>query len=175
MGAPGLMSVPFALSPASVLSIGLQQIGQNRFAGWSENVVTANVAYYFPFRLPMAATLRRIGWMNGDTVAGNVDAGVYRWDLTRLTSTGSTAMSGTAAPQSVDITDVSMPAGRYYMAIAVSDATAQLREISGIAQELAALGCFMQASALPLPSTATPATLTYDTPPFPILIFGRYT
>lgn len=175
MGVPGLQMVPWCITPWSRVSVGDALYAMNRQGFSNQLNPTANLATFWPFVLPMAATCRRLGISNGNPTAGNFDIGIYRADLTRLVSAGSTAQGSSDTIQTIDITDTDMPAGRYYLAIVASDATtAQYRVFDGNATELMALGVFQQSSALPLPSTATPAVPSQGRVPLPFAIFGRY-
>src|SRR5689334_23396390 len=66
---------------------------------------TANLAIYCPFRIGTSRLARKLYWVNGAAVSGNVDCGIYDVAGRKLVSAGSTAQTGTTAVQSVDITD----------------------------------------------------------------------
>lgn len=171
MGFPGQDLGPLVIHPWSRYSLAGEFASldiQCNSSGW-----VANRSYFTPFYLPAPAMLRRIGWGNGATSSGNVDAGLFRYDGTRLRTTGSTPQAGSDAIQTVDVVDIECPPGLYYMAIAFDNTTGNIRCISSTARILSSFGVFQQ-SAFPLPSTFTPATLTDDNPLFPFLIFGRY-
>jgi hypothetical protein len=124
---------------------------------------------YTPVVLQRPYTVTKAGWINGSTVAGNVDAGIYDENGNRLVSTGSTAMAGASTLQTVDITDTKVGPGVVFLAMVTDSATAtfiinnsinvSLSRCSGIQQQL--LG------AMPLPATWTPANpalaFSYDT------------
>lgn len=90
----------------------------------SVGTLVANRAYVQPFLLQRPVVVTKLGWINGATVAGNVDVAIYDNNLDLILSCGSTAQSGTNAKQTVDVTDTTLRPGIYYMAMAVSDGTA---------------------------------------------------
>jgi hypothetical protein len=118
---------------------------------------SANLAFYCPVLLEDIVTVYAIGWQNGNAVSGNADAGIYDTNGTRLLSAGSTAQSGTSAPQVVTLgTPVVLNPGLYYMAAVLDNTTGHIvRCQSGGAVLQRVSGVQQQASALPLPSTAT--------------------
>lgn len=78
---------------------------------------TANQARYIPVSFPWAYSVKRVFWVNGATVTGNMDFGIYNPDGTRIYSTGSTAQTGNASiPQFVTPTAFVLPPGDYYFA-----------------------------------------------------------
>ena len=122
---------------------------------------TANLAYFFPIVVPADGTIRRVFWANGGTAAGNVDCGVYNSAGTLIISSGSTAQSGTTTLQFVDVADTAITAGAHYIALAMSLTTSTMLRFKGTMLTLTTLrahGVLQQASALPLPATATFAT-----------------
>lgn len=172
MGYPGQDLGPLVIHPWSRYSLGPEFASLDIQAG--STVAFANRSYFTPFYLPAPAVLQRIGWGNGATSSGNVDAGLFRYDGTRLRTTGSTVQSSSDNVQTVDVADFEVPPGLYYMAAASDNTTGNLRTIGNTnARILASFGIFQQ-SAFPLPSTFTPSTLTDDNPIFPFLIFRRY-
>lgn len=124
----------------------------------------ANQAFYYPFFLPWPYPIRRVFWANGSSVTStNFDFGIYTADGTRIYNTTSTAASGASVLQYVTPTEFLLAPGRYYMAISCSSTTASRggTGIGGISNALAAMaGILIEASALPLPATMTPATTT---------------
>jgi hypothetical protein len=124
----------------------------------SSLVVNQNQIHYAPFYLPIGATVRKLWWLNGATVNGHIDVGIYREDLTRVISTGSTTQTGANVIQEVDIADTYLPPGRYYMAIVSDSATATLWRTTGPAGVyVKSLGTAQQTATFPLPDPAVPA------------------
>ena len=122
---------------------------------------SANLALYIPFVLVHPVLVVKLWIHNGATASGNVDVGIYDEKGTRLTSAGSTAQSGTSALQIFDITDIFIGPGLFYMATSHSStAGTRFRVALGSTVDNKAGGMLQQASAHPLPATATFATLS---------------
>jgi hypothetical protein len=122
---------------------------------------SANRAIYMPVLVPVACAAQRLWWANGSAVSAayNVDCGIYA-DAgfkpgARLVSTGSTAQGTANQVQFVDITDLHLVPGLYWIALACSSVSASFFRLSY--PQVAKGMRLQQASALPLPATATPA------------------
>lgn len=115
---------------------------------------TANLARFWPVFIPEPFVVTKFFWVNG-TVSGNVDMGFYTTDGVRLISTGSTAMSGANAVQTVDVTDTLIPDGLLYLAMAVDNNTGTFAHAGSVSSSAPELGCFQMATAFALPATAT--------------------
>ena len=121
---------------------------------------TANTAIFIPFRLAAPATVRKLFWMNGSIVSGNVDAGIYDKNGVRLVSSGSTLQSGANVNQSVDVTDTVIGPGNFYLALAMDNITGTIEMTQSYTVEmLRIIGLAQQATAFALPATATFATV----------------
>lgn len=121
---------------------------------------SANRAIACPIYIDTIGTVVKLFIANGATASGNFDIGLYDESFNRLVSTGAIAQSGTATIQVFDITDTAIRPGRYYLAASSSAATGTTVRVSqGIGYERA-VGMVQMASAHPLPSTLTPATVT---------------
>lgn len=123
----------------------------------------ANLALYCPVVIEETCLIRKAWFIIGFVINGNLDLGLYSEEGTRLLSSGSTAMpAGSGVMKFFDVTDQTIPAGRYYMAMASDSNTAQFG-VCGIAN-IPILGPMMgwarETSAFPLPATATFATMT---------------
>lgn len=113
----------------------------------------ANRAYYIPFVVYKPFTVKQMWTFNGATASGNLDVGVYDSNGTRLVSNGAAAQSGTSTLQVFNITDITIQAGQYYMAVSNSSATATyFRYSMTVTQQT---GMLIQDTAHPLPATAT--------------------
>lgn len=133
-------------------------------------VASNNDAHFVPVIFPCAATVYSISFAatNG---TGNYDIGLYDNTLARIVSSGSTAMS--AAGVKTLSCNVRVEAGlTYWAALAFSSTSGQtMRPLYSATLPLRTMLWGFQASALPLPSTATPVTTTaYQVAP--ILAFG---
>lgn len=153
---------PVMLTPWSRESLGVQIAALAMAAPTSTIWPAANQALYVPFVVDKTATIVKGFWYNGAAVSGNVDLAVYNESYVRQVSIGSTAQSGTSAIQEVNIADTSLTPGRYYLALACDNTTAEFIRVDISTVQLAkALGIAEQASAFALPSTATPIVPTY--------------
>lgn len=99
--------------------------------------MTAGRVYLAEFQIPQATTVDRIGWYNFATVAGNVTVGIYGPLATEDTPQGAplavsveVAMNGASAAQVATITTTTLQAGRYYVALEVSDVTATIGRVN---------------------------------------------
>jgi hypothetical protein len=84
----------------------------------------ANNAYYVPFSVVEETVFEKMGWFNGNTVNGNVDAGVYESlsPYALIDSTGTVAQTGTSTFQTAAFSggDLTLKPGMYHMAIILS-------------------------------------------------------
>ena len=149
--------------------LGSQLVGTPTSAAWTSN----NRAFYMPLYVPQPVVVVKLWVLNGATASGNIDLGLYTrgagGPASLLTSSGSTAQSGTSVVQEVDITDQVLSPGTYYVALAHSSTVGTVyRTQIGNAAKAQSTGICMQASALPLPATATPVVTTVSDIP----IFG---
>lgn len=129
-------------------------------AGTGANWPSANAAIYVPFRVTASTTVRRI-WWGGSNTTGNVDVGIFNSSGTKLVSTGATANA--SGFNIVDVADTTLSAGAYWIGVSASSASSGIyRGTIGVVR-LAAQGIKQEASAHPLPATATLTTATtYD-------------
>jgi hypothetical protein len=133
-------------------------ININNGANASSPWIAPNQALFFPIFIPHPWTVTKLWWQNGSTVTGTVDCGLYTEEQNRILSTGSTAQAGANAVQSVDVPDTVIPAGTTYFALVMSSTgTVWNNVINGDPGGYVG-GGYVQASALPLPATATFAT-----------------
>lgn len=91
-------------------------------AVWPAN----NRAIYLPFTIDLPYLVQRVGWMNGTTLGGSIDVGVFEKDGRHLGSLGSTAQVGTNSSQVGDMADITIDPGAYYMGISCSLNTATM-------------------------------------------------
>lgn len=161
------------ISPASFESIGqaLTNVGVTMSSAASGAYPSANVAIYVPFVATCRFTARRLFLYNGATASGNLDLGIYDASADnaprrRLVSSGSTAQSGTNVLQLVDNTDLDIGPGLFFLAIVLDNTTGALFCRVPTAEFLRAFGVFQEASAFPLPATATPATMAQAYMPY---------
>lgn len=85
----------------------------------------ANLVIHHPLVLPSPFVVSQFFWINGGTVNGNTDIGVYsEAGAALLLSTGATLNSGASALQAVNITDFTLPANqRLWLSIGTDSGT----------------------------------------------------
>lgn len=131
----------------------------------------ADTAILFPVIFPSSCTLTALSTRGANTT-GNYDLGFYLPNLTRIASTGSTAMA--SATLTLTLPEVRVHAGLTYFAALVCSSTSSsiVRTTTGdSAFRLSiAAGMGQQASALPLPNPFVPAVITSDY--IPLFAFG---
>ena len=163
------VTTPAALmiATASQLSVGIELSAYGAAAPTSAGWPTASGAIFVPFYLPETVIFRRLHWLNGAAISGNVDMGIYSIDdlgasvlaLTRVVSTGSVAQAGINGLQSFDITDTTLGPGRFYFALAINNVTATVfRWTLATAEFVKLIHLFRRATHFPLPATTTVAT-----------------
>ena len=125
---------------------------------------TANRAYYFPLYIDRHITVQKLWVLNGAAVSGNIDLGLYNsaggLPTTKIISSGATVHANANVIQEVDITDTFLKGPAiYFFGIAADNGTSTFYTQSpGSVGVVRYMGIQQQASAYPLPSTATPAT-----------------
>jgi len=124
----------------------------------------ANRAVFIPFRLAVPITVTQFWLLNGETVPGteHFDIGVYDLAGTKIASTGSTDQTGVSVLQTVDVTDFTIGPGGFYLACAMDTNTATILDIWPTLECCRLVGLAEQASAFPLPATATLAVITFN-------------
>lgn len=157
----GFMDAPSASGSGGTL-------GSAASAAWQ----TANSAIYIPFTLTDFAIVYQLLYWVGATSSGNIDVGIYSDGGVRLVAAGSTAMSGTVNTiQEVNITDTALGPGTYILAAAVDNTTGTMFCTPSNNDELVhgTMPIWFEASAFPLPATATPVLHTSNTPRRPFV------
>ena len=134
---------------------------------------TANKAFYVPITVLEKITIAKFYCTNGGTASGNFDIGLYDNANSKISSTGSTAQSGTNTVQSVSVAQFTIYPGVYKLAMSMSSTTGTQFMLNGLANASSTVQFDMaeEASALPLPSTATPVTMTTL---FAVPLFGMF-
>lgn len=154
-----LLPLPYThvMSPESM---GLTLGGTTLATAASAVYVAANRALYIPFHLTVPRLVTQLFSANGGTAGNNIDMGIYSSEggvpVTRLVSIGSTAQSGTNVLQYFNITDTQLGAGDFYLAIAMDGVTGTLFRLQPNTDLLRRTPIYQQATAFPLPATATP-------------------
>lgn len=127
-------------------------------------VAVLNAAFFYKFRVEADVTVSTIQVEVGTAVpTGNIDVGIYDSadagvTLTRLRSSGSTAISASAGVKAIALSaSLALVTGKdYWMALAVDNATDTLNRYAGRAPLMFAQKRAMtKTSSFPLPSSAT--------------------
>lgn len=156
------------ISSLGLDSVGMQATADGRGFTASTAWPTANLAIYVPFIVATPLTVDQVYLLN-QVPSGNVDVGVYEAESwKRLVSSGSVAAAGTN--QEVDVTNTLLLPGVYFMAQAVDNTTHTSGSVTPVASVAGSWGVLQQASAFPLPSTATPARMAQAYVPFMSLV-----
>lgn len=120
---------------------------------------SANDPVAIPFRSSEPMLVTGFGWFNGSGAQSeNLDVGIYTPAFARLVSSGSTARTGVALWQWVDVTDTAIPAGEHLLVAANNGVATNFtfHSIFASVQGLALLGCLDSATnAFPLPDPLT--------------------
>jgi len=117
---------------------------------------TQYLALYVPMRIGSQRIVRKLGISNGATASGNLDLGLYDAKGTLLVSTGSTAQSGEAIEQIIDVTDTLISPGIYYIAAAMDGTTGTFMRRSITAPYCLSIGVLTELlGSVTLPATAT--------------------
>ena len=151
-------SSPFGGPRVNISTLHPESVGASVAAAGqvSTTYPVANLAIFMPFRIGIPITVKQLFSYNGLVAAGNIDMGIYDRNGVRLVSAGSTAQAGTSDLQAFNITDTQIGPGLFYIAIAKDDIVGTLIRITtGASWNWQVLGLAQQASAFPLPATAT--------------------
>ena len=137
-------------------------------------VWTANLATYIPLFTMQPILVSQFFWFNGTAVNGNSDVGIYSQDgATKVSSTGSTANSGTSQIQVVNVSDVLLAANqRYWLALASDSGTQTFWRSTATARAQDYCAVKQQTSAW---SSGLPASATFATPSVAVLPFFGFT
>ncbi len=119
---------PFVLLTSSPQSLGYSGAATLQGACTSATWSAINLAVFFPFVLTSSRTYTGMIWMNGAAVSGNVNGAVYSADgVTALATIGTVAQAGTTAQQKKAFgTALTLPPGKYFMALAIDNTTATI-------------------------------------------------
>jgi hypothetical protein len=137
---------------------GGRELGNIASATWP----AANDALFWPFLISVPTIVRKLWVYNGATVSGNFDIGIYTEDGKQVIAQGSVAQAGASVLQVFDPTDFLLQPAQYYMALAFNNTTATVFQTGTLtnASVCRMLGATKQATAFPLPTTATFAAYT---------------
>lgn len=172
------LPAPHVLTPWSVESIGgLRGSGSipNISGGAaSANWPVANMAFLYPFVLHSHEIVRKLLRLNGATLTGTVDVGIYDGEGRLIVAAGSTAAAGTNAIQEFNIADTPLGPGRYFLAASASATGATIFLASMADDHLGLASIYEAASSHALPATITPVVSTQASPPL-VCIGAQFT
>ena len=109
---------------------------------WSTTMATApvaNTAYLYKFRVGAPIKVSRVMITTG-VATDHVDVGIYNLQGVRLASTGDTALVGSPAQQTINLTAaVTLAPGLYWAAIAINGTTGRVYGVSTLSAHNAVL------------------------------------
>jgi hypothetical protein len=134
----------------------------------SNNWPTANLAMYIPLSIPWSYTVNRVFWINGATTGGTASVAILDSAGVRLATSGSTVQSGASALQYVALgSPLVMAAGRYFIGLSFSGTTTVAWLTTGFTADFGRMaGMYQQATAHPIPTSATFASFASTGYPF---------
>lgn len=151
---------PVTITCGSIWSVGSEVAAAGAGGGASAAWPSANRIIYIPFYVNQKCLARKISWINGTAVAGNVTVGIYNSALGRLVTSGTIAQSGVSSVQTADITDTDLSPGTYWMAMLSSSASAQFMRTNTNVGIMRMSGMFEESGTFFLNSTATVTPLS---------------
>jgi hypothetical protein len=159
------MGAPPVISPNCIFnSLGIEIANSQAVADYGVASVAwpaANRAIYIPVVLHVPMTIDRLALYQGGTLGSNFDVGVYEAvSKAKLVSTGSTAQGGSPNILTiVTVTTTFLARGLYFLAVALNGTgqTFRFRPAQGF---LTGVGVREQATAFPLPATASFAVMS---------------
>lgn len=116
---------------------------------------SANLAIYVPLRVPRRVVVRKLWFASGTTGTGNVDMALYDAAGVAVVSATNAAKASELTEQVFDVTDTTVGPGLYFIALSSDSSTDTFLRWAPAAPLPAAYGVLTEASAYPLPSTAT--------------------
>lgn len=165
----GSMPMPPIVSTFGWHGVGSQII--TAVAPTSQAWPVANKAIFVPITVTEAITVVKLWVMNGATASGNLNMSLYDSSFAQIANSeiGSTAQTGTNVIQELDITNVTLAAGLYYLALVLNNTTGTVfgrASPFSTTEGLQSMGMFEQTSVFDLPATATPAVMSSNLIPF---------
>lgn len=169
----GAVTPPTIISTASPFCLGTELAAVEGSPVSSQTYAGNGALYAYPFRLNVSVTIVEMFCVNGAAVSGNLELAILNADGSIVVQTGSTAQSGTNSIQVIDITDTTLSAGQYFLAISVDNTTATFQAwsltVDGVCR---ALGVQTDASGFPISApTLVAAGIAVDE----IVLIGAFT
>lgn len=150
-----VVPVPDLLTPASVQAVGVQLSANSSSVNSTTAWGSANRSMIVPFQLTDVFVCTTAFVLNGGTLNGNWDVGVYSDAMTLLGHTGSQSQAGASTFQTAALS-LTLAPGRYWMAFSASSATAVYQAwLTGSASRARVMGIRQADSNFPLASSPT--------------------
>lgn len=120
-------------SSACLMILGAGGVGNAASSTWP----VANKAYFYPFMTTAFAAVKRMFFWVGATSTGHIDVGIYDFAKNLISHAGTTTMSATTGTlQILDVTDFTLPPGRYLLAAACDTASGTAFRTASLADEV---------------------------------------
>lgn len=151
------LAVPLSqFSPASTIVPFKARLNLGSLDNSSSGTVSQNRACFYPFAVGDPILVSSAWWRNGTgTINGSVECGIYTEQGRRLVTTGSVTQVTSNVIQSASLSSpLHLTFGVYYAAFASNSATGTFFRWT-VSENFRMLGWTVQASAFPLPATAT--------------------
>jgi hypothetical protein len=84
----------------------------------------SGLGIYVPVTVEQPCTFKKMTVLNGVTLNGTLGVGIYDESFNRLTSVAAATQTGASVTQTLDIADITVPPGIYYLMMVVASATA---------------------------------------------------
>ena len=149
--APNLLLMPARHSIDTVADSWLPDIVTVSTGVWP----SANLAIYVPIAVPSRVVVRKLWFGSFTTGTGNVDMALYDAAGVAVVTATNAAKVAAQQEQVFDVTDTTVGPGLYYIGLSSDSATDTFYRVVHLAPLPAAYGVLTEASAYPLPSTAT--------------------
>lgn len=116
---------------------------------------SANLAIYVPVTISCRVVVMKLWFSSGTTGTGNVDMGLYDAAGVAVVSATNAAKVADGTEQVFDVTDTTVGPGIYYIGLSSDSSTDTFYGTTPAAPIPLAQGVLTEASAYPLPATAT--------------------
>lgn len=167
IGNPMSLSFPSSYRPNMVMihPFSVEAHGDELMGGTTANLTSTTPAGQHGCMITLndSFLVRKVWWANG-TIGGsnNADVAVYSEDgATRILFGNGALMSGSNTVQEIDISDVLVPRGRYWMVYSQSGVTNGVLAVTMAVANVRAAGfAFASGLTVPIGSTWTPSAAT---------------
>lgn len=144
-------------------------------AATTSTTAGSQIAQFFPWAVEMPTKIVKGFVMNGASVNGNVDVGVYDWAFNKIVSIGATLQAGANAIQELDITDTVINPGRYWIAFLCTGTGTVFARSAADENIMPLIPILELTGQTALPATAAAVKSTAATPIIPLFGFSTDT